>query len=85
VSRQKWLLFTITRRLALAEIREIKMLIGMTVGSTSYYNIQAVKTDGRTVTLASAIREKQETDWFAGEMRRRLKLDKAGAASTIPS
>lgn len=85
VSRQKWLLFTITRRLALAEIREIKMLIGMTVGSTSYYNIQAVKTDGRTVTLASAIREKQETDWFAGEMRRLLKLDKAGAASTIPS
>ena len=85
VARQNWLLFTITRRFLPGEIREIKTPIGMTSGNTSYYNIQAVTARGRSVTLASSIREKQESDWFATEMRRLLKLDKTAATPNISS
>jgi hypothetical protein len=49
---------------------------------TPFYNIELVRTDGRKLTLGETIRDKEEAEWLATEMRRYLGLQPKSAAAS---
>lgn len=69
--QNNWLLFTTNNRIAASEFPGIKLRIGMTVGKTSYYDLQA-HTGRRTAYVGTGIRNKKEAEWLASEMERSL-------------
>ena len=54
----------------IADIAGFRTVIGMTSGTTAYYNIQLALRNGRSVTLGGTIKDKLEADWLATEMSR---------------
>jgi hypothetical protein len=44
----------------------------MSSGTTTYYDLHAMTTGGRRIKLASAIKGKKESEWFAREIQNAL-------------
>ena len=62
-----------TRRIELADIANITDRITAQQGGgsgTPYYDIEMTTRDGKKLTLGRTLRDKQETEWLASEMRR---------------
>lgn len=71
-SCQNWLIFRTRKNLTLNDIANIEAKIGMTSGSTIYYDIKARSNSNRSHTLASSIKNKKEAEWLASEMQRSM-------------
>lgn len=72
------------RRFAFAELASIGSKIASQQGGatgTAYYDIAVRLQNGRKVTLARTIRNKQEVDWLIGEMQRLTGLQPKAAAA----
>jgi len=54
------------RRYAASEIAEVTTKIGMQAGGRPYYDLKLVRINGKRVTAASSIRDKQEAEWLVG-------------------
>jgi uncharacterized membrane protein HdeD (DUF308 family) len=65
------------RRLAAAEIAEVTTRIGMQAGSTPYYDLVLVRTDGKRVNAGRGLRDKREAEWLAATMREALREEPA--------
>jgi hypothetical protein len=65
------------RRLAAAEIAEVTTRIGMQAGSTPYYDLVLVRTDGKRVNAGRGLRDKREAEWLAASMREALREEPA--------
>lgn len=62
---------------SLSEIAGIDIAIRSQQGGrngTPYYNIELIQANGRKITLGETIRDKQEAEWLASEMRTHLGL-----------
>jgi hypothetical protein len=82
--RKSWVILRSQVRIAADDVATITAEIGMTSNQTVYYNVK-VKAQSRAnaIVVATGIRDKREAEWLASEMRRFLKLDKAGVATSI--
>lgn len=79
-----WVIFRTQRRIAADDVATVMAEIGMTSNQTAYYNVKVkAQSYPNAVAVATGIRDKREAEWLASEMRRYLKLDKAGAAPSI--
>jgi hypothetical protein len=65
------------RRLAAAEIAEVTTRIGMQAGSTVYYDLVLVRTNGKRVSAGRGLRDKREAEWLAATMREALREEPA--------
>ncbi len=66
-----------TREIALGDISQIDLPITMqTTGrsGTPYYELRALRKNGRKLSLGSGIRNKRQAEWLAAEMRAALGL-----------
>jgi hypothetical protein len=66
------------RQVALSEIASITDRIGAQQGNatgTPYYDIELNLLNGKKLTLGRTLRDKHETEWLVGEMRRLAGLD----------
>jgi hypothetical protein len=79
-----WLGSGKAQTIAASEIADLQLKITAQQGGetgTPYYSLQAVLTSGRTVTLGENVRNKEEAEWLAAEMRRIVGIkEKAMAA-----
>lgn len=69
---KSWLFVPSQRRLATAEVQKVETKFRMSAGTSSYYDLQAVTTDGKRVKLASNIKGKREAEWLAHEIQNAL-------------
>jgi hypothetical protein len=60
------------RRLAAAEVAEVRTRIGMQAGETPYYDLVLVRKNGRRVPAGRGIRDKREAEWLADTLREAL-------------
>ena len=68
-----WFCFISWRKvLPLAEVKSIEPKLGMSSGTTTYYDLLATTASGRKVKLATAIKGKKESEWFAREIQNAL-------------
>jgi hypothetical protein len=56
------------RVVPVADITGFQTAVGMTAGTTAYYDIKLVRRDDKTDTLASSIKDMREAEWLAAEM-----------------
>ena len=54
------------------EVRSIEPKLGMSSGTTTYYDLHAMTAAGKRIKLATAIKGKKESEWFAREIRNAL-------------
>ncbi len=54
-------------------IRSIETAIGMQVGSTAYYDIKVLRTEGKDFTIGGGIRDKREAQYLAGILLKAVK------------
>jgi len=54
------------------DIARVDVGIGMQSGSTVFYNLAVVQTNGRSTNAGSGIRDKREAEWLAGLVRQAL-------------
>jgi hypothetical protein len=65
----KWYCFIHWKKfVAAADVQSLDAKLGMSHGSTTYYDLIAVTTAGNKVKLASSIRGKKESEWLVREM-----------------
>lgn len=57
-----------TRWIGARDVAEVIVKPGMTSGSVTYQDVNLKTTDGSEISLASAIRDKQEAEWLAWEI-----------------
>jgi hypothetical protein len=50
------------------DIEDVKIAIGMTAGSTAYYDVKVVKKSGFALTAGGGLRHKAEAEWIAARM-----------------
>jgi hypothetical protein len=55
-----------------SEVERIEVKAGTTSGSTVYWALKAIRTNGKSFTLATDLIEKPEAEWLAREMNRAL-------------
>jgi hypothetical protein len=67
------------RVVPVADIARFQAAIGMTAGTTVYYDIKLVRHNGKTETVGSGIQDKREADWLADEMARCAGITPASA------
>ncbi|MCX7886068.1 MAG: DUF3592 domain-containing protein [Verrucomicrobiae bacterium] len=58
------------RTVPVADITGFAVSVGMTAGTTVYYDINLSRCDGKTESVARFIKSKPEADWLAAEMSR---------------
>jgi hypothetical protein len=63
-----------TRRVQVDDIDDVTLRIGMQAGNRPYYDIQIVKRDGKKLYSGRSIKDKQEAEWLAEQMREALEL-----------
>ncbi|NIN73361.1 MAG: hypothetical protein GTO46_15840 [Gemmatimonadetes bacterium] len=63
-----------TRRVLADDIDDVTLKIGMQAGNRPYYDIQIVKRDGKKLYSGRSIKDKQEAEWLAEQMREALEL-----------
>jgi hypothetical protein len=56
------------RRIARADIDDVRIAIGMTAGTTAYYDIKVMRKSGMALTAGGGIRHKAEAEWIAARM-----------------
>ena len=62
-----------TRLIPCSEIKDTRLTIGMQSGDhsgTPYYTLNLVDSDDRTFSAGSYIKNKEEAEWLAAEMKR---------------
>lgn len=82
--RDGWLGGGKPRQIAFADIGSIATRIGGQQGGGSgipYYDIELTQKDGRKVTLGHTVRDKQEAEWLAEEMRRLTGVEETKSAA----
>lgn len=60
-----WLICGREKRMAAGDIARLQGGIGMTSGSTSYYNLALITRAGKKITIGRLMRRKEELDWIA--------------------
>ncbi len=65
----------LTRRIAVDDIEDVILNIGMQSGSTAYYDIRLVLRDGKQLHAGSSLRDKREAAWLVEQMKTRLGLE----------
>ncbi len=60
-----WLICGREKRMAAGDITRLQGGIGMTSGSTSYYNLALITRAGKKITIGRLMRRKEELDWIA--------------------
>jgi hypothetical protein len=71
------------RTIALQEIEDLSIRIGMQAGSRPYYDVVVVRKNGKPVPLGRAVRNKREAEWLAGTLKQALGL--TGRRSEVPA
>jgi hypothetical protein len=56
------------------ELKDIVLKIGMQSGDRLWYDLYAVRTNGRKLDVGGGIRDKREAEWIAAQLRRALGL-----------
>jgi len=58
-----------TRTLASADIRELRLKVGMQAGMTPYYDLIVERASGGRATIGAMLRDRREAEWLAGAIR----------------
>jgi hypothetical protein len=69
------------RRLALGEIADVSIAIGMQAGSRPYYDVVILRKNGKKVIAGRALRDKREAEWLAATIKSALGLESKPAAA----
>jgi hypothetical protein len=56
------------RRIVRADIDDVRIAIGMTAGTTAYYDIKVMRKSGMALTAGGGIQHKAEAEWIAARM-----------------
>ena len=56
------------------ELKDIVLKIGMQSGDRVWYDLHAVRANGRKLDVGGGIRDKREAEWIATQLRRALGL-----------
>jgi hypothetical protein len=60
------------RRLNASDVADVKPVIGMTSGSTPYYDVVVLRKDGKKIKVGRGVRDKLEAEWLAAILKRGL-------------
>jgi hypothetical protein len=63
-----------SRTVPAVELKDIVLKIGMQSGDRLWYDLYAVRTNGRKLDVGGGIRDKREAEWIAAQLRRALGL-----------
>jgi hypothetical protein len=77
---RSWLFIRRKRTFASAEVKDIKISIGMTAGNKIFYDLKIINTAGKPFTAASGIAGKREAEWLAQQIK-----DAVGLRSSVPA
>jgi hypothetical protein len=69
------------RRLAMSEIADVSIAIGMQAGSRPYYDVVILRKSGKKVIAGRAVRDKREAEWLAATIKSALGLESKAAAA----
>ena len=61
-----------TREVACADIRDVRLKVGMQFGLTPYYDSVIGLASGRRATLSAMLRDRREAEWLAASIQRGL-------------
>lgn len=61
-----------TREVASADIRDVRLKVGMQFGLTPYYDIVIGLASGRRATLSAMLRNRREAEWLGASIQRGL-------------
>jgi len=62
----------VPRRVARADIADVRINVGMTANNTAYYDLKIVRTNGMTTGAGGSVRHKAEADWIAARILKAL-------------
>jgi hypothetical protein len=51
-----------------AQIKDVRVAIGMTANTTTYYDLKLVRPGGQEITVGGGIRHKREAEWLAAQI-----------------
>jgi hypothetical protein len=60
------------RTVSASEISDVKALMGMKSGSTPYYDIAVIRTNGKKLRAGRAVRDKREAEWLAATIKKAI-------------
>jgi hypothetical protein len=58
-----------TRALPSADIRELRLKVGMQSGTTPYYDLIVERASERSITVSAMLRDRREAEWLAGAIK----------------
>lgn len=66
------------RLIAASKIEDVRLAIGMTSGTTAYYDVKLMLRGGRSVSAGGGIRHKHEAEWIAAQVKAALGAEGRG-------